>query len=85
MPVFKTFLRDRRGSAVHWFAFGSVALTLCAVAGAKGFDWLAKSGRMPAIAFVRPVENRATAGAEIDTTPTGSVPLAANQIRLRRD
>ena len=71
----KRFLADREGSAVRWFAYAAAALTVSCMACAQGLSWLAQSGRMPTIAFLPPRDRlaRATAAAEIDPMPTGSV------------
>ena len=70
------FLRDGRGTAVPWFAFAAVVLTLASVAGAQALDWLSRSGRvtLEADRALTPAQRAAAVDPGIDLTPTGSIP-----------
>lgn len=70
-----TFLRDRRASATRWFAYAALAITVTAAAGAHGLAWVARSGRLPVIAFI-PLNQqfaRGQSGDAVDLNATGSI------------
>ena len=69
--LFDMFFRDQRGSAVRWFAYAAVAITVVAAIGAHGLAWVAESGRLPVIAFV-PLSERT-----IKVQPPGGVDMEA--------
>ena len=81
------FLRDSRGSAVHWFAFAAAVLTVASMAGARTLEWLSQSGRVALVAYSLPgaaPPQRAAANApDVDPMPTGSIPSNALVIRIR--
>ena len=71
----RRFLADRRGSAVQWFAYAAVGVTLTCVVCAQGLARFVKSGTVPVIAFV-PISERSVRTAHgdgLDRTPTGTV------------
>ena len=80
-------MRDGRGSAVRWFAFAAVVLTVASLAGARTLDWLSQSGRVALVAYSPPgtaPPRRAAADApDVDPMPTGSIPSNAIVIRIR--
>ncbi len=80
-------MRDSRGSAVGWFAFAAVVLTVASMAGARTLDWLSQSGRVALVAYsppgTAPPQRAAASTPDVDPTPTGSIPSNALVIRIR--
>ena len=78
------FMRDDRGSAVRWFAFATLVLSVAGAAGARGLAWLSQSGRISVVAYGAPAPTRQTAtDGGIDMTPTGAIPSKGVLIRIR--
>ena len=80
-------MRDSRGSAVRWFAFAAVVLSMASMAGAHMLDWLSQSGRVALVAYspsgTAPPQRAAANAPDVDPMPTGSIRSNALVIRIR--
>lgn len=79
------FTKDASGSSTRWFALAVAVVATLSAAGAHSLAWLSASGRVAVVAYrpPAPATPQWAGRADVDPTPTGSIPGSALVIRLR--